>query len=88
MSPRNVGARALLDPRWHWLKSAFDRLYAEIDDGANPASVSVIVEDGDELIAYTIARGVPEIDRRVITGIETLTAAAETATINVAPEPA
>ncbi len=78
-----MGGRQLLDPRWHWMQNAVRKLYAELEEAAKPAVLSVIAANGDELISYSICPGDrDDIDRRIITGISALTEAVEATTVN------
>ena len=43
-------ARRLLDPRWHWLRSAAERIYADLDPGDKVLGVSVMIQAEDGII--------------------------------------
>ena len=81
-----MGGRQLLDPRWHWLRSALQRLYAELDDDAVPSCLTIIAANGEEMMSYSTAPGINGIDRRLIASPSALMAAAEATTIDVTPD--
>jgi len=78
--------RQLLDPRWHWLRQALQRLYAELEDDALPSSLTIIAANGQDMISYSTGPGIKEIDRRLIANPSALIAAAEATTVDVTPE--
>lgn len=63
---RSARATRLLDPRWHWIATARDRLYAELDADARICGLSITVESGGDVIAYALTPHSPEIIRRII----------------------
>ncbi len=81
-----MGGRQLLDPRWHWLWSALRKLYAELEDDALPASLTIIAANGSEMISYSVVPGCEEIDRRVLVNPSALIAAAEMTTVDMSVE--
>lgn len=83
MTARN--AQKLLDPRWHWLMNAAHRLYAELEPGAAPVTLTLgVVADGAD-VSYTAVRGSAEIDRRVLTDPAALVEALASGSVDATP---
>ncbi len=81
-----MGGRQLLDPRWHWLISAMQKLHGELEPSDIVFSLTVLAESDGEVISYTLSPASREIDRRVVTAFSALAEAAEAATTNVSVE--
>lgn len=80
--------RALLDPRWHWLRDAAWRLYRELaaGDELGPFGLTLKSAEG-ELVNYQIVPGQQEIVRTLITGDpEMLVSAFHENTTDLTPE--
>lgn len=80
-----MSGRRLLDPRWHWLRTAMARLYAELDPDARPLALTVTFTDGTgQVIAYT-ADGGRLLSRTAITDPEGAADAVDAATVSLDP---
>ncbi len=64
---RDRVASRLLDPRWHWLRSAVDRIYAELEPDQFPASLTLILASPDGPMAYSVSLDGQEVGRLLIT---------------------
>jgi hypothetical protein len=75
MSDRRIArATRLLDPVWHQLRDALDRLYAEIEPGAVAGALTVMVENPDgTTISYAVMLARPQlVARHIITDVQSL----------------
>lgn len=83
-----MATRDLLDPRWHWLRQALDRLYRELEPGTRGIALGVTFETSDgEMLNYQIFQGDNEIHRLVLTGDgEAILSAIEHDTTSLTPD--
>lgn len=86
---RAARANRLLDPTWHKLQAAVDRLYREVEPGAHVAgvSISVVTSDG-ESIGYGIFPDddPTRVERYIAPDPSVVQAALESVTINATPD--
>ena len=86
---RTARATRLLDPAWHQLQAAVDRLYREIEPGAHLAgvSISVVTSDG-ESIGYGVFpdEDPTRVERYIAPDPSRVQAALESVTIDATPE--
>jgi len=84
---RSLRARRLLDPHWHRLRAALDRLYGEIEMDAQPVALSTTVIDAGGVVStYAVVLHEPAtIQRSVVTDPSGLVAGVEAATVDATP---
>jgi hypothetical protein len=79
--------RRLIDPAWHWMRDAIDRLHDEFSPGENLRAMTVLVStDTGETVTYTVAPRTGRVGRRMVTGREALLRAAAKGTVSVSVE--
>jgi hypothetical protein len=76
---RTARTTRLLDPVWHQLRDALDKLYAEVEPGAYAGAITVMVANLDGMrVAYTIEFTQPEtVQRHIVTDERALLAAVD-----------
>ena len=67
-----MGGRQLLDPRWHWMRDALQRLYAELEPGAQVGALNLVAINGSEMISYALTPAGPEIERSITTDAQAI----------------
>lgn len=84
---RGLRASALLDPYWHWLAAASDRLYGELETGARMVglSLTVLTPEG-VLMSYALVPGDPEVSRAIFPDPSAVARLAATLSINATPD--
>ncbi len=85
---RTARATRLLDPVWHQLRDALDRLYAEVEPGAAAGGLNVVVENTDgTTVSYAVQFDRPGvIERYIITDGQRLVDALGEGAIDATPE--
>ena len=85
---RSSHAARLLDPAWHGLRDAVDRLYRELEIGSTELGITVTCRSSDGLVvSYTIELDRPAVLHRLVVPDESGTLAAVEATmINATPD--
>ena len=79
--------RMLLDPRWHWIRSAAQRLWAELEDDAQLLTLTVTVASpAGELMFYAAEAGSSEVHRRVFTDLDGAAALTDRCSVDVSAE--
>lgn len=82
---RDRRATRLLDPRWHWIQGAAQRIYAELDNDQTPAGLTLIVAGPDGGMIYATATDGPEVNRHVIADLDALEGVLGTGLVDVTP---
>lgn len=77
----------LIDPAWHWMRDAIDRLHSEFSPGENLRAMTVLVSTNTgETVTYTVAPRTSRVGRRMVTAREALLLAAAKGTVSVSVE--
>ena len=77
-----MGGRQLLDPRWHWLAATLKRLYDELDPNDTLVGMTIMAAGDSDMVSYSVAPGIPDIDKRVVANPSALIAAADATTVD------
>lgn len=86
---RTARANRFLDPTWHKLQAALDRLYREVEPDAHVLGVSVSVVNAD---GSTVSYGIfpdedpTHVERYIAADPDSVQAALESVTINATPD--
>jgi hypothetical protein len=81
---RDLRGRKLLDPTWHKLRDALDKLYAEIETDAMTRGLSVAVSNADgTLVTYIVDLRNGQLRRLLMTDRDAMVAAIKDSTIEV-----
>jgi len=86
---RTAQGSRLLDPTWHRLVQALDKLYHEIETDAQAQALAATVYNADgTLFVYTVAFHAPgQVHRDIVTDHEALIDVHGAATINADADP-
>ncbi len=85
---RTARATRLLDPVWHQMRDALDRLYVEIEPGAIAGALNVMVQNTDgSAVSYAVQFDRPGvIERYIITDDQRFIDALGEGAIDATPE--
>jgi hypothetical protein len=85
---RAAHAIRLLDPVWHQMRTALERLYAEIELDAIAVALNVTVDNADGTVAtYLVMLDTGQLQRRVLTDPDGVANAVGAATVEVSVPP-
>jgi len=77
------GPSQLLDPRWHWLRQALGKLYAEVEPGNTFLALTITeADEGGIVTTYTAMPHLDEVQKRVITDPEAIVQGYDNGTIS------